>query len=189
MNRLLETRKSQGKTLAEVSKETGVSEMMLSRYERGKSEPKIKTWQKIADYFGVSVPYLQGFGECKTVTNRIRDLREKKGLSQSALGKQIGVSQQSINNYENGRREPKLKTCQKLADYFGVSVQYLLGLDSDTNQTKGELDLALAQATKKYSLSGRQVQELKQELLANLWFQAKWIKKKECEKHDTTDFQ
>lgn len=189
MNRLSETRKLHGKTLAEVADAINLAPNTISQYENGKREPKLKIWQEMADYFNVSVPYLQGFDECKPATNRIRYLREKNGLSQSALGGQIGVSQQAINNYENGTREPKLKTCQKLADCFGVSIQYLLKLDSDTNQTKGELDLALAQATKEYSLNDRQVQELKQELLANLWFQAKWIKEKECEKHDTTDFQ
>ena len=59
-NNLLITRKKQHKTLKEVSAVTGISEMMLSRYERAKNEPKLKTWQKLADYFGVSVPYLQG---------------------------------------------------------------------------------------------------------------------------------
>lgn len=63
--------------------------------------------------------------------NNIRFLREKNGLTQNALGRKVGISQQSINNYENERREPKLKTWQKLADYFGVSVSYLQGIDED----------------------------------------------------------
>ena len=63
--------------------------------------------------------------------NNIRFLREKNGLTQNALGRKVGISQQSINNYENEHREPKLKTWQKLADYFGVSVSYLQGIDED----------------------------------------------------------
>ena len=63
--------------------------------------------------------------------NNIRFLREKNGLTQNALGRKVGISQQSINNYENEHREPKLKTWQKLADYFGVSVSYLQGINED----------------------------------------------------------
>ena len=110
MNRLSETRKLHGKTLAEVADAINLAPNTISQYENGKREPKLKIWQEMADYFSVSVPYLQGFDECKPATNRIRYLREKNGLSQSALGEQIGVSQQAINNYENGTREPKLKT-------------------------------------------------------------------------------
>lgn len=44
--------------------------------------------------------------------NNIRFLREKNGLTQNDLGRKVGISQQSINNYENERREPKLKTWQ-----------------------------------------------------------------------------
>ena len=63
--------------------------------------------------------------------NNIRFLREKNGLTQNDLGRKVRISQQSINNYENERREPKLKTWQKLADYFGVSVSYLQGINED----------------------------------------------------------
>ncbi|MDU7064139.1 MAG: helix-turn-helix transcriptional regulator, partial [Lactobacillus paragasseri] len=39
----------------------------ISQYERGKREPKLETWQKLADFFGVSVPYLQGISKVKDV--------------------------------------------------------------------------------------------------------------------------
>lgn len=105
------------------------------------------------------------------------------------VGNAINLAPNTISQYENGKREPKLEIWQKMADYFGVSVPYLQGLDSDTNQTEVGLDLALAQATTKYGLSDLQAHGLKQELLANLWFQAKWFKRRECRTYDTTDFQ
>lgn len=40
--------------------ETGIKRGTLNNYENGKTEPKLKIWQKLADYFGVSVSYLQG---------------------------------------------------------------------------------------------------------------------------------
>lgn len=59
--------------------------------------------------------------------NRLKELRKENNLSQRELGKAIGVTGQAISLYERGDREPKLKTLGKLADYFGVSVDYLRG--------------------------------------------------------------
>lgn len=65
--------------------------------------------------------------EEKKPKNKIRELRKEKGLSIDDLAKQIRVSRATINNYETGTHEPKLKNWQKLADYFGVDVPYLMG--------------------------------------------------------------
>lgn len=63
MNRLKELRKNKNVSLAEVGKAVGVATNTISRYENGKREPKLEMWQKLANYFGVSVPYLQGIDE------------------------------------------------------------------------------------------------------------------------------
>ena len=57
---------------------------------------------------------------------RLRELRTSKNLSQSELSKVIGVSGQTILNWENGIYEPKIKHLIDLADYFGVTVDYLI---------------------------------------------------------------
>ena len=59
--------------------------------------------------------------------NRIKEIRQKEGLSQQALAKKIGVSYRTIQNWENGVNQIKPEKAQKLADYFGVSVGFLLG--------------------------------------------------------------
>ena len=59
--------------------------------------------------------------------NKLKELRQEKGLSQQALGKEIGVSYRTIQNWENGVNSIKPEKAQQLADYFGVSVGYLLG--------------------------------------------------------------
>lgn len=60
MNRLKELRKDRKLTLQQVSKETGVSVASLSSYENGNRNPKIETWQRLAEFFEVPVEYLQG---------------------------------------------------------------------------------------------------------------------------------
>lgn len=58
---------------------------------------------------------------------RLKRLREAKGLSQYELAKALGYTRGQIGNYEQGTRRPDPETLQRLADFFGCSVDYLLG--------------------------------------------------------------
>lgn len=62
MNRLKELRKKEGLTLRELGEQVNMFSSRLSQYETGKREPKLETWQKLANFFQVPVPYLQGLG-------------------------------------------------------------------------------------------------------------------------------
>lgn len=57
----------------------------------------------------------------------LKKLRLERGYSQKKLGELLGVSQQSINKYENHSVEPDIQTLITLSDYFGTSVDYLVG--------------------------------------------------------------
>ncbi len=54
-------------------------------------------------------------------------LREEIGTTQKQLADAVGVSQQSINKYENHNIEPDIETMIKISDYFRTSVDYLVG--------------------------------------------------------------
>ncbi len=58
---------------------------------------------------------------------RIKELRLEKGISQAALAKAIGVSQKAVDFWEKGENEPKASYILKLAYFFDVSTDYLLG--------------------------------------------------------------
>ena len=58
---------------------------------------------------------------------RIKQLRQEKGISQQALADAIGVSQPSINKYENHGIEPDIALLRQMADYFCTSVDYIIG--------------------------------------------------------------
>lgn len=62
-----------------------------------------------------------------TFGNRLKELRKAKGLTQIEISKDINFSQSAITAYENGKREPNFEVLQKLATYFNVSTDYLLG--------------------------------------------------------------
>lgn len=57
---------------------------------------------------------------------RLRHLREKKGISQLKLAMDLHINQNSVSRYENELREADYKTLIAIADYFNVSVDYLL---------------------------------------------------------------
>ncbi len=57
---------------------------------------------------------------------RLRELREKAGISQLKLAMDLSLNQNSISRYETGEREADYKTLIALARYFNVSVDYLL---------------------------------------------------------------
>ncbi len=59
--------------------------------------------------------------------NRLLLLRREKGLCQKDLAEYLHVSVSTISNYENGINHPDLHTLCCIADYFGVSTDYLLG--------------------------------------------------------------
>lgn len=59
--------------------------------------------------------------------NRLKELRKQKGLTQQGLADEISVSKITVLRWENEERQIKPEKAQQLADYFGVSVGYLLG--------------------------------------------------------------
>lgn len=63
MNRIKEVRKKKGLSLQQVADAVGVGNNTISRYETGKREPKLETWQALANFFDVTVPYLQGIDD------------------------------------------------------------------------------------------------------------------------------
>lgn len=59
--------------------------------------------------------------------NRIKELRKQRGMSQSELAQKIDVSTSAVGMYEQGRREPDTSTLLKIARFFDVSVDFLIG--------------------------------------------------------------
>lgn len=58
---------------------------------------------------------------------RLRELRKSKRISQLKLAIDLNMSQNTISRYETGEREPGINELIKIADYFSISIDYLLG--------------------------------------------------------------
>lgn len=65
------------------------------------------------------------------ITEKLRELRKLKGISQEELGTILHVSQRCYASWEQGRTEPNIEMLVKLADIFECSVDYLLGRAND----------------------------------------------------------
>lgn len=68
----------------------------------------------------------------------LKKLRIRMGVSQQQIANIIGTSQQSINKYENRSIEPDIQTLAKLADFFGTTIDYLVGHSPSPKQTVEE---------------------------------------------------
>ncbi len=82
--------------------------------------------------------------------NKIEELRKKAGLSQKELGNILNLSQKAISRYENQTAEPDLNTIKKIATYFNVTIDYLLGTSEENIIliTKNDLDTLKESADK-----------------------------------------
>lgn len=69
-------------------------------------------------------------------SQRLKNLRETKGISQRELAGRTGISYATISRYESKLREPDLIIAYKIATFFNVTVEYLCGEDIEANEEK-----------------------------------------------------
>ena len=68
----------------------------------------------------------------KSFSERLRELRTSKGLTMEQLAKEIESTKGTISNYENKNKKPSLDMLIKIAEYFDVSIDYLVGRTNDS---------------------------------------------------------
>ena len=91
--------------------------------------------------------------------NRIKELRTKKSLSQAGLAELIGLTQQAVGKWENGKSDPDNETLKKLSAVFDVTIDYILcNADSPAKSdiTLNEIEYALFGETKHLDESEQQ---------------------------------
>jgi transcriptional regulator with XRE-family HTH domain len=128
-----------GYTQKEIAKYFGISERTYQYYESSEREPTIEILIEAANFFNVSIDYLVGrsFTQKRSVfSERIRELREKREVTQKQIASEIDVTERQWHKYELGEKTPEFDSLIALADYFGVSLDYLVGRSDDPDLHK-----------------------------------------------------
>ena len=95
--------------------------------------------------------------------DRIAQLRERKGMTQEELAGSIGITRAALSHYEKNRREPDYKTLSKIADYFKVSIDWIIrgnNLSAPNDPKYSSLELTLEEEYAKKGLSPETQREL-----------------------------
>lgn len=116
------------------------------------------------------------------IGQRIKNLREGQNLSQLELAKIINVSNTAVSQYENGLRTPSDDIKIKLANYFNVSTDYLLGLsDNEKEPTQEEWDSLTDTQKLIIELMGKLPPEQQDELVRQARYQLWLLLQKDAE--------
>ena len=81
-------------------------------------------------------------GECMSFGERLKQLIEENNLTQRQLSRELNMAPTTLSGYANGYREPDFLTLTMFADYFQVSVDYLIGYSDNPHRTRTSHDQA-----------------------------------------------
>ncbi len=96
-------------------------------------------------FCSVIIPYKEG-GTNMEFSTRLTSLRKERKLLQADVANKVGIARATYGAYEQGSRQPDFDTLEKLADFFGVSLDYLLGRTNISALTPQKKDEAAFQA-------------------------------------------
>ena len=146
--RLKELRLKAGESQGKVASAVGCAARQYQRFEKGEQKPGFDNLWKLADHFRVSVDFLMGRVDnaeeslleepdqtlscgpdvsAEALEDRLKRLRKLARETQPVLAAAIGVSTTQILRFEKGEQKPGLDNLWKLADHFGVTIDYLVG--------------------------------------------------------------
>lgn len=132
-NRIKKLRLEKKISQQKLADEIGVTRQAISLFEKGERDPKLETWIKLADYFGVSVSYLQGISEYKSFSNEdivenilktndnlVKILGGEKNVKQMLLDKDSMrfIHANELNNEIHERNIKKLGLIKKSMTFF-----------------------------------------------------------------------
>ena len=111
----------------------GISQPALSAIEKGSVQPTVNTIENLCEALGISMSDFfsddSAVADASGVGDRIRALRESRGLSQNRLAKMAGISQAGLSAIESTTKSPSVNTLILIARALGVSASSVLGED------------------------------------------------------------
>lgn len=168
-NRLKVLRKEKGLTQANLAKVLNTNQSQYGKYENGKTNLSIENAKILAEYFGVSIPYLLGLDDNSCIDGSrnmtpFQILVKNSKLSLKEISEATGIGYSTLGNYNQGSRSPNAKNAQILAEYFGVSIPYLLGYEENFTTNKPNATI-LIELVKELSFISEKKSKLLQEYI------------------------
>lgn len=168
-NRLKVLRKEKGLTQADLAKVLNTNQSQYGKYENGKTNLSIENAKILAEYFGVSIPYLLGLDDDSCIDGSknmtpFQILVKNSKLSLKEISEATGIGYSTLGNYNQGSRSPNAKNAQILAEYFGVSIPYLLGYEENFTTNKPNATI-LIELVKELSFISEKKSKLLQEYI------------------------
>jgi hypothetical protein len=144
--KLKELREKHQLSQAALARMLGVSQSTVGMWENGKNKPEFDTLKKISTLFEVPVAYLVGDIQAlsssetrKGIAKRVLEASDKMGVSPKDVLSKHGIAADTIDDMLAGRYEYSIDTLRQIANYFDVSVDYLLGTEKEkTPALEGE---------------------------------------------------
>lgn len=128
--KIRELREERGYSLADLAQKAGISVSYLSEIERGAKKPSLKVINKLARTLNINKSLIIEVDQDSTeitLGDKLRMVREKKGISLSELACQVGLSVSYLSEIERNNVYPATSTLRNIADRLGVSVTTLVG--------------------------------------------------------------
>ena len=92
--------------------------------------------------------------------NRIKQLREDRDLRQIDVAEQVGIDQRTLSNYETGKTNPDSFAIVRLAAFYGVSCDYLLGVSDDSFRNLADVSAELERIRQRLELLQKHIDSM-----------------------------
>ncbi|MBE6564224.1 MAG: helix-turn-helix transcriptional regulator [Ruminococcaceae bacterium] len=93
--------------------------------------------------------------------NRIKQLREDRDLRQIDVAEQVGIDQRTLSNYETGKTNPDSFAIVRLAAFYGVSCDYLLGVSDDSFRNLADVSAELERIRQRLELLQKHIDSMR----------------------------
>ncbi|MBC7347051.1 MAG: helix-turn-helix transcriptional regulator [Clostridia bacterium] len=140
-------REARGLNLYDLAEISEIPIATLEAFERGLAHPELEQLEKIAEALNVPIRYfLDGIDNLTELGSKLRQAREKQGLSVTSLAEKAGVSPGLISQIENNQTVPLLDTLQRIANALGVSISYFFMRQEDLTHLLSSLSPGVLEA-------------------------------------------
>ena len=142
-------RKMSGISQKDMAIKLGIAQSSYSNYENENREPPFSLICLFCEKFGISVDSIinseiqtlkNDVDEKETFPDRLKKFRIAKGLTQNQIADVLGVSQNAVYNWENGRREPSLGAIKQIAEILDTTMFDLIGEEYKNGDSLDEFE-------------------------------------------------